>query len=83
MRQAPALVGLIFWFEERGIQQGNRKVIKILSESDESFGKKIHSCGRACSQHWSGKMTLRSELRGGKTWDRTYQKEGSQTRPQS
>ena len=68
IRQVPALVGLTFWYEERGIQQGNRKVNKILSKSDESFGKKIHSCVRACSQHGSGKMTLRSELRGGMTW---------------
>ena len=29
-------MGLTFWYEERGIQQGNRKVNKILSKSDES-----------------------------------------------
>ena len=30
IRQVPALVGLTFWYE-RGIQQGNRKVNKIIS----------------------------------------------------
>ena len=83
----PCRADILVWGERYPAR--NRKVNQIILESDESFGKKTK---RKNTQLCKGLLIgvvreydieLRSELRGGKTWDRTFQKEGSKPQPQS
>lgn len=60
---------------ERGIIQ-EQKINKIISESNESFGKNTQLCKvQLIGLVRKDDIELRSELGGGKSWDRKFQKE--------